>query len=450
MTWKFWKNINIPFKKASKTSAVMATGLWGGTAWSSADYDSFAKETYMKNLISFACIDKIAKAVSSVPWKVYQNNNKGEKTENDTHPFNDVIKRANPDMSFNYFNYEVVSYIAMCGNAYLEKISPESGPNQKIPQEICTLRPSRMSIKVNKSTGYKEGYIYTVNGSSVVFPVDPISGESDILHMKFFNPLDDWYGMAITQPASREIDTSNASIKWNKNLMDNMGRPGMLLMFEKELTDKQYARLKSDVQTGREGASNAGKSMILEGARDAKPFGFNPQEMDWINSNLELARKLCIAWGVPPQLIGIPDSQTFSNFREARALFWEDTVLYYMNFLKTEYNYWLFPKGDVYLDYILDDIPALQYKRDLRWERAQKSDFLQLNEKRGMVGLDPVKGGDVILIPANMLPLGSEPDSEDNIDKQNDKTVNDLIDKGYGEDFARIAAGVEEYDKLDG
>ena len=56
----------------------------------------------------------------------------------------------------------------------------------------------------------------------------PITGQSDILQMKTFHPLDDWYGMAATEPAAREIDTSNASTEWNKNLLDKQARPGLV------------------------------------------------------------------------------------------------------------------------------------------------------------------------------------------------------------------------------
>ncbi len=422
---------------------MVVSGSFGKVKWTPRDYANFAKETYMTNLIAFRCIDMIAKSVSSVSWKLFQKTG-DEATVIENNPINDLLRRANPEESFSYLNYKTVSYLAMAGNVYIEQVRPETGPNQVTPKELYALRPDRIKIQVNETTGQKTAYIYTVGGTSVIFPIDPVTGKSDIMQLKFFHPLDDFYGMAITEPAAREIDTSNSSVAWNKKLTDNSARPGMLLMFEKELADKQYDRLVKDIEDGREGSDYAGKSMILEGARDVKPYGFSPQEMDWIKSNIELARKICIAWGVPAQMIGLPDASTFSNYREARASFWEDTVIYYLNFLKTEYNNWWFEDNKTYIDYILDDVPALQYKRDLMWKRAQESDFLTINEKRGMVGQDPVEGGDTIMIPANLLPLGAEPETEDEIDDEDSETRARLMAEGYTQEEVERALSIYE------
>ena len=53
----------------------------------------------------------------------------------------------------------------------------------------------------------------------------------------------------------------------------------------------------------------------------------------------------------------------------------------------------------------LEKIPALFIKREKLWDRAQNSDFLLINEKRRMLGLNDIDGGDVILIPLNYTVL---------------------------------------------
>lgn len=400
---KAWDWIRERFSR--KNTAVMTSGGGSAASWSERDFENFAKEAYMKNVIAYACIDKIAKSTSMVPWNISTVAEDGTKEIQTTHPFNNVLSRANPEHSWMMHLYGTVSFLCLAGNTFVQRVAPDTGANAGQPRELWYLRPDRMSFILDPNTGKKVGYEYRVAGRKQVFEIDPVTGQSDIMQIKLFHPTNDHWGLSAVEPSARKIDTQNSLDNWNKKLIDNTGRPGMLLMFKDGLTDKQYERLRAAAREDMEGPANAGRTHILEGATDAKPYGFSPQEMDWINGNLELARSICMAWGVPPQLIGIPDVSTYANFQEARAAFYEDTVMFYLNLLHAEYNAWIFPRGEVQLDYMLDDVPAMQHKRDLRWKRAQESEFLKINEKRALVGYDEDESGDVLLAPANMLPL---------------------------------------------
>jgi len=433
MNLKFWQRE----KKQSRVGVLIGGMYPGGTVWSDKNYHTFAKETYMKNVIAYRCIDYIAKSVSSVPYGLFKTLPDGEREQDFNHSFNMILKRANPRTSWMMLVYSHISYFCMSGNAYMERVKPETGPNKTEVKELFTLRPDRTQVKINESTGQISGYVYSLNGQEVLFPVDPITLQSDICHMKTFNPLNDFYGMATTEPAARKIDTSNSMDSWNKNLTDNYGRPGLLFMYENELGDEQYKRLKKNLKEEVSGSANAGKNLILEGIKDVKPYGWTPAELDWIKSNLELARGICIGWGVAPQLIGIPDTSTYSNFQEARTAFWEETGLWYVQFFTGEMDAWLFPEEELQFDYMLDDVPAFQYKRDKLWERAEKSNFITTNEKRAMVGFDPIEGGDVILVPASMIPLGMTEETENDIEDEDEEARNALLNQGLSDDEIR-------------
>jgi hypothetical protein len=85
----------------------------------------------------------------------------------------------------------------------------------------------------------------------------------------------------------------------------------------------------------------------------------------------------------------------------------EDTVLNYVRRYNEEFNWWLFAEGDQHvLVPDLDEIAALSPRRKELWDRANGSTFITENEKREMVGYDTVgEEGDVILVPASMVPL---------------------------------------------
>lgn len=410
---KTFNKIKNLFTKASRTQSIIVTGS-DGAVYSNRDYANFAKESYMKNVIAFRAISIIAKSVASVPWELFRKQGE-ENTKVNEGPYVDLLKRPNPDDSWSFLMIQVSAYLSIAGNSYIERVGPTAGPNQGIPRELYSLRPDRMSIKVNPETGAKTGYTYTVNGKSASFEIDPFTGESEILHLKEFHPLDDFYGLSTTEPAAREIDSSNEATDFNKNLLQNRAVPGMIFRVVGALSQQQYDRLERRLKAEYSGGVNAGKNLILEGeaGTDAKPYGFSPAEMDFIESNQELARRISYAYGVPPQLVGIPGDNTYSNYQEARLAFWEDTVIPLLQFIVEEFNNWLFHDSDLFYDINLNNVPALSVKRDALWKRAEEVTFITVNEKRKMVGMETVEGGDVILIPANLLPLSAQPTEDE-------------------------------------
>lgn len=439
------KRISSREQKASRTAGAIVTGIPGGVVWPDRNYENFARETYMKNWITFRCIDLIAKSTGSVPWKLLRRVDERKYEPVPDHPINMVLKRPNPRESLTFLVYSIISYLCFAGNTFIEKVGPSTGPNQANVRELYSLRPDRFKINTDKE-GNIISYSYNINGQEVTYEVDIVTGRCDILHLKLFHPLDDFWGMSPTEPGAISIDTHNSSSTWNKNLVENEGKPGAVFMFEGALSDIQFKRLQDQIKEYREGPKNAGKSLIIEGGKDIKPFGFSPQEMDWIKSNLEMARNICNVYGVPPQLVGIPDTNTYSNYQEARLSFWEETVIFYLNFLKDEFNHWLFPETyfseEIMLSYILDDVPALSVKRDAVWKRAQDTDFLKINEKREMVDYEEVEGGDVLLVPATMLPLGESGMSEEETVEEEEDAVKKLMEGGMSREEALNHIGV--------
>jgi len=120
--------------------------------------------------------------------------------------------------------------------------------------------------------------------------------------------------------------------------------------------------------------------------------------MDFLESRNAASRDVAQAFGVPPQLLGIPGDNTYSNYQEARLALWEDTVVPLLRHLRDEFNGWLAPMfgDDLRLDIDLDEVPALALRREKIWRRLQAADFLTVNEKRAAAGFGPLAGGDVL------------------------------------------------------
>ena len=101
------------------------------------------------------------------------------------------------------------------------------------------------------------------------------------------------------------------------------------------------------------------------------------------------ARDIALAFGVPPQLLGIPGDNTYSNLAEARLALWEQTVIPLAEKIIENLNNWLVPMFDagVVVSADLDDVPALLPRREALWERLNDARFISEEEKRMMAGI---------------------------------------------------------------
>ncbi|CAO5678744.1 MAG: hypothetical protein NEHIOOID_00971 [Holosporales bacterium] len=355
-------------------------------------YDEMAQFGYCSNVIAYRSIQMIARGLSSVPWLLY----KDQRTELEIHPLLSLLKSPNMRQADATFREELVSHLLICGNAYILKTL--NSKNQ--PIELSILRPDRVKILKTES-GAPKCYEYTVGQKSYHFPIDPIHGNSQILHIKFFNPLNDYQGMGPLQAAASSIDQHNAVGNHNLALLQNGGRPSGAFIVRPNphgvpLTDRQRESLSKDLRQAYEGATNAGRVLFLEGDFDWREMGLSLKDLDFIDGKNLSAREIAQAFGVPPMLVGVLGDATFANYKEARYHLWEDTILPLFDLIIGEFNRWLCPhyNMNLHLAYDADRIPALTLRRESSWEKIAHVNFLTLNEKREAVGYGYIENGD--------------------------------------------------------
>lgn len=382
-----------PAPVESKRSKAYSIHLGQGKAvWSKDDYSAYATEGYNQNVIVYSAVNRLARAISSIEWVVTVNGTRLEE-----HPLLDLIRRPNPMQTRSAFWEQKIGYLLLSGNSYEERVKLRGRTNQ-----IWNLRPDRMR-PVQSKTGMPSGYEYKFSGQKRLFPANPITGESDIRHLKLFNPLDDWIGMSPISAGSYAIDQHNEAMNWVQRLLQNSARPSGALIVDKEtpLSDEEYTRMKAEMEEQHTGSQNAGRPMLLEGGLTWMQLGMSPLDMEILKTRDMAARDISLAFGVPPLLLNIPGDNTFSNYREARLGFYEDTVLPLLDYLVQEFNVWISEPeyGNAVLAPDYDSIEAIAEKRQKLWAMADESDDITLNESRRMKNLPPLPAplGDTLM-----------------------------------------------------
>lgn len=365
-------------KKQSAAASLIALHGAGRAQWTPRNYAALAREGFASNAIGYRAVRMIAEAAASIPWLAYEG-----MTEVTEHPLLHLFAKPNPGQPGREFFEMLYGFLLVAGNAYIEKVEIDGAT-----RELYTLRPDRVKA-VASASGWPEAFEYSVNGQSVRMP-----GEN-VLHLKLFNPLNDHYGMSPLEAAQRSIDTHNAAAQWNKAMLDNAARPSGALVYaagDGHLTTEQFERLKRELETSYQGASNAGRPMVLEGGLDWKEMGYSPKEMEFIEAKNAAAREIALAFGVPPMLLGIPGDNTFSNYAEANRSFWRQTVLPMAGRVAEALTGFL-GNGTIRLTHDLDQVEAMAPDREALWARLEKASFLSPDEKRAAVGYGPMAQG---------------------------------------------------------
>jgi HK97 family phage portal protein len=365
----------------------------GKPVWMEREYSRFADEAYLKNVVAHRSVAMIASAAASVRLMVYRLEEQG-KTELLSHPLLSLLTAPNPCMTGRSMVQALLSYQLVSGNAYLQAVG---SPGELTPQELYVLRPDRVQVLPSQTDCVPQGYRYQVGKCYWDYPVDRVTGRGKILHLKEFHPLNDWYGLSPVEAAAYAIDQHNQASSWNQALLQNGARPSGALVVRDErnggaghLSEEQFRRLKHELDESYQGAANAGRPLLLEGGLDWKEMALSPKDMDFIEMKNSAAREIALAFGVPPQMLGIPGDNKYQNMAEARMALWEQTVLPLLDQLVMGLNNWLVPmfEGErLLVAYDKDSIDALSYKRDGMWDRIASASFLSDEEKRRLLGI---------------------------------------------------------------
>ena len=219
----------------------------------------------------------------------------------------------------------IATHLLLSGNAYVETGLDLGGR----PAALWLLRPERMRLETD-GDGWPKAWIYQVGGRVQRLAAEGGAGAPAILHLKSFNPLDDHLGAGSLEAASEPVALLQAAERWNRSLIANAARPSGALVLEGDgasLSPEQFDRLAAEIESGFQGASNAGRPMLLEGGLKWQSLSMTPAEMDFQKAREAAAREVALAFGVPPMLLGLPGDSTHANYAEANVALWRLTIL---------------------------------------------------------------------------------------------------------------------------
>lgn len=375
MAWFFKKQLEAKEHPAGAAFVIGSTAAWSG----SNDRRTYIREGYQHNVIVYRAIREVVEACKAMTIELFE----GDDIVRE-HPALDLLQSPNPWQAYDQWLSEMIVNRLLFGETFAV-----GTPDGQFA-ELWPLNPIDMVVKPGPH-GLPSAYCHKRGKSEKYFKVDPITGQSDVLYVKSYNPDNYWRGQSPLMAAALSADTHNAGTKWNYSLLKNSARPSGLVRFKGGYpAGETVQRMREYFKTAMSGSTNAGEIPMLADDAEFIELSKSPRDMDFTNTMKETAKYVASAFGVPLPLID-NDASTFNNVEQAKERLYTDTAIPLMNEFIGALSVWLLPRFGENLKFKLDldSISALEGNRERMFNRAVlafEKGVLTREESRVMMG----------------------------------------------------------------
>ena len=260
----------------------------------------------------YKCVSIIAESIAMLEYSIKDSKNK--KVEN-LGGLAKLFNRPNPYQDSFSFSEGIVYYLLLTGNCYIAK----EGLGKNKIDELYLIRPDRMKIDAD-SNGITN-YSYKVNVES---PIKYLPEE--ICHIKFFNPLDEFYGMGKIEAAQLTYEVEYKAAQYNNVFFDNGAKPSGILQTEQTLDENVFKRVKKQFDDEHRGYKKMHKTAVLEQGLKYTQMGLTQKDMDFILQRKLNREEILSIFGVPPAKAGILENANYSNAKEQNYTYQSETI----------------------------------------------------------------------------------------------------------------------------
>ncbi len=239
-------------------------------------------------------------------------------------------------------------------------------------------------------------------------------------------------GQSLLVSASKQVSQNILGARHNVSLLEHGGTVSLAFHFKQDMSDEDFETTKQNIRANYGGPDNAGKIGVTSGNGDLqiKEMGTTAKDMDFANLQKMANQAVANQYGFPLALLDT-DANTFNNYSAAKEALYDDAALPFAKIIFEGLSNFLLPrfgqdpkKMKIVPD--IDSIPALAMRRNTELKIRKEIGVESTNELRDFLpNRDDIENGDQVLIPANMVPIGTTMESEtDNPPMIPDETEN--------------------------
>lgn len=286
-------------------------------------YTELVKQAYHKSELIYACVQEVATSVAEVIFKVQTEVN-GVEFDVPDHPVQELLENPNPEMTSSEWWECILSLEQIAGDMYVWK---ERHPVTGQPVALWPLRPDWVRPVFSHSQ-VVSGYNYWPGGFGEGIPI-PVDDMIHFIHA--VDPLDVYgQGMSPVRVCMRNTALDNNITDYMKAFFDNAAVPFGIIKVKQRIQNRRIANaIRRRWTENFSGNRGWHAPAILDEDAEYQALGFNLEQLKVESLRNVPETRICMAFGIPPILVGAEvglQRSTYSNYREARASFWDETL----------------------------------------------------------------------------------------------------------------------------
>lgn len=377
----------------------------------------------IQNSAVLACVSILATDIAKLPLRLYRRLPNGNKILAKSHWLAQLFNNPNNYQTrFEWLEHVMVNLL-ISGNAYSVILRNPAG----IPTALIPINAQQVQLYESPDNA---DYFYFVsrNGlheTSLLRSLPLRIPSDDVFHVRWLSYVNSLWGSNRIDMAREAIGLTMALEESSARLMGSGARPSGLLTTDAKLTKETIERIAGSWQSNHGGPHRTGGTAVLEQGLKWQPLSFSSVDTQFIEQRRFQIEEIARVFRVPLYKLSITEDQPGSSLLQLEQDYVNGTLSAYCDRITAK----------LYKTFEIDEDEfeiAFDYEYAVKADIATRINSLRigilaglytLNEARSSLSLPSVgPDGDTLMVPTNMMPLGSEPPDQANSQPGSDST----------------------------
>ncbi|HML40359.1 MAG TPA: phage portal protein [Bellilinea sp.] len=356
-------------------------------------------ERSLQSSAVWACVRLLAESAAALPLHLYQRQAGGRRRA-EGHPLYGVLHdAANDEMTAYELRRLQMVQLGLRGNsyAYIE------WNNRGDITALWPINPASVAILREAGTNRRWYGVELPERFGRQWVVLP---DERIWHLRGLG-VDGEVGLTPIQVHRNSIGLALATEDYGSRFFSNGAQPGFVLVHPNKLSDSAYTRLKEAWENRHMGLENAHKVAILEEGLKPEKLGVSPEEAQFLETRKFQVSEIARIYHVPPHMVGDLDKATFSNIEHQGIEFVVYSLMPWLINLEQSAGLKLLTPTERKTYFVKHSVEGLlrgdTASRYAAYAVARQWGWMSANDVRELEDMNPVEGGDIYLVPMNMM-----------------------------------------------
>jgi len=337
----------------------------------------------------FATVERIAQAVATVEWHLYQRMPNGDRREVDEgHPLAQLWERVSPHYTSEDFRETGQQHMELSGEQWWILITDSRG----MPVELQIVRPDRMR-PIPDPVNYISHYDYVIGTKKIRLE------REDVIFIRRPSPMNPHRGIGPVQSLMYDLGSEKLAAQWTQTFFRNSAEPGGVIEVPATMDDTEYENMRVRWAEQHRGVANAHRVAIIENGKWVERK-YTQRDMQFEQLR-KLNRDIIVgAFGLPQAMLGVSENVNRANAEAAEVMFGRWVIRPRVVRVRGALNTRLCPLfgNDLFFDFV-DPTPKDKEHRLTESTTGYAAGILTLNEARELLDKGEVPEGDEFYAP---------------------------------------------------